>query len=494
MELKIKNLNWSKGLPIAMLHYKTAKKIGVHSRDMITLKALSKDAKEISTTIDVVKDIVRPSEIAISYELRKKLGLKVGKKVEVNMLSPPISVDYINKKRSGKRLTEKEVDAIISDVVSNSLSESEIALFISSIDKNGMNMKETIYLIKAILKTGERLDLKNKFIVDKHSIGGIPGNRTTPLVVSICAAAGGFVMPKNSSRAITSAAGTADVIEAIADVEFSLEEVKKIIKETDACLIWGGGLGIAPADQKIIRIEKSLKIDPEPMLIASIMSKKLAAGSNYILIDIPYGKGAKVDKKRAVKLKKKFNYLGKYFKKNIRCVLTDGSQPIGAGIGPVLELRDIIKILDPKEVGPEDLRKKAIFLAGEIFEMTKRSKKGQGKKLAEEILNSGKAFEKFKQIIKAQRGELRRLRISKFKKDIFAGKACTVEEIDNKKINSLARTAGCPVDKSSGIYLHIHQGDKIKKGQKIITIYTQSSSRLESAIDYYKKTKPILLK
>jgi thymidine phosphorylase len=355
-----------------------------------------------------------------------------------------------------------------------------------------MNMDETISLIKAILNSGQQLKLrlKNKFIVDKHSIGGIPGNRTTPIVVSICAA-GGLIMPKSSSRAITTPAGTADVVETVARVEFSIKESEKIVKKTGACLIWGGSLKIVPADEKIIQIEKILNIDPEAQLLASIMSKKLASGAKYILIDIPYGKTAKVKKEKALHLKKKFEFLGRYFNKKMKVVLTKGDEPIGNGIGPAMEMRDIIKILRRDKSRPIDLETKSLFLAGEIFEMTRKAKKGEGVFWAKKILDSRKAFTKFKQIIKAQKGNLNRLKYAKFKKDIRTTKNGKIKEIDNKKITLLARIAGCPMDKSAGLYLYKHVGDKLEKGEKLLTIYAESKTRLREAVSFYLTQKPI---
>src|SRR4030042_5655609 len=342
-----------------------------------------------------------------------------------------------------------------------------------------MNMKETIYLINAIFHSGKtlKLNLKNKLIADKHSIGGIPGNRTTPIIVSICASAG-LIMPKSSSRAITAPAGTADVIETIAKVEFSVKELERIVRKVGACLIWGGSLEIVPADEKIISIEKMLNIDPEAQMLASIMSKKLASGAKYILIDIPYGKTAKVKREKALHLKRKFEALGRHFNKVLKVVLTKGEEPIGNGIGPSLEMRDIIKVLGQEKNRPLDLEKKSLFLAGQIFEMTKKAKKGDGVGLAENILNSGKAFAKFKQIIKAQKGNLDRLKYAKFKQDIFAKKSGTIKEIDNKKTTLLARIAGCPMDKSAGLYLYKHVKDKLSKGEKLLTIYAESKPRL----------------
>ena len=301
-------------------------------------------------------------------------------------------------------------------------------------------------------------------------------------------------MPKTSSRAITSAAGTADVIETIAKVEFSPKELRKIMSKVGAFMVWGGALGMVPADAKIIRIEKSLKIDPEAQLLASILSKKIAAGSKYILVDIPYGKNAKFSKQKALKLKKKFEKLGGYFRKKIKVVLTEGKQPIGNGVGPVLELIDVINILNPTKKGPKDLEDKSLFLAGQLLELTKKSKKGKGEDLARQILYSGKALEKFNQIIKAQGGNSKKLNLGKFKKEIFAKNSGKIREIHNKKINFLARVAGCPLDKGSGLYLHVHLNDKVKKGEKILTIYSESKPRLNGALNEYKKIKPIKIK
>ena len=494
MQLKIKLLKWSAGIPVAMLNQKTAEKIGVHPQDRISIRTLSKHPKEISTIIDIVKGIVREGEVAISSELERYISPHLSKKVEVNLAIPPESLEFIKKKLNNKELSRKEIELIIKDVMNNSLSEAEIALFIIGIHKYGMNMKEMIFLTEAIRDTGSELHFKQKFVVDKHSIGGIPGNRTTPLIVSICSA-GGLTMPKNSSRAITSAAGTADVMETIANVEFSIKQIYQIIKKVNACIVWGGGLGMTPADSKLMEVERSLRIDPEPQMIASIMSKKLAAGSKYILIDIPCGKNAKIsDIKKAKRLKNKFEALGKYFRKNLKCVITNGSQPIGNGIGPSLELTDIIRILDPQQKGPLDLEKKALFLSGKIFEMTGKAKKGKGFKMAKEILRSGKAFDKFKAIVKAQNGNLNRLKEAKFKHNLLAKNSGKVTRIDNHLVNSLVRVAGCPVDKSAGMYLHFHLGDRVQKGQKVVTLYAESKSRLNEAIRFYEKSKPIAIK
>lgn len=490
MELKIKLLNWSAGFPVVMLNNNTADKLGIYSKDRIFLRTISKNPKKISSIVDTIEDLIGEKEIAVSSELKKTLDLKKGQKVEISLAPMSKSLSFIKKKLDGKELSKAEIREIIESIVKNSLSEAEMALFISAMYKNGTTMRETISLVHAIKETGNSIKWNKGVVVDKHSIGGIPGNRTTPLVVSICAAAG-LIVPKASSRAITTAAGTADVVETIAKVEFSIQELKKIINKTNGCMIWSGDLGIVPADAKIIKIEKILEIDPEAQLLSSIMAKKLAMGAKYILIDIPYGKNAKVSRKQGMNLKKKFEYIGKYFHKKMRVVLTDGSQPIGNGIGPALELMDIMKILERKQDSPLDLEKKSIFLAGEILEMSGKTGKGNGINLATSILDSGKALEKFRQIIKAQAGNLKNIKYGKFKKEILVSRSGKIKEIHNKKINSLARITGCPAIKSSGIYLYHHVGDKVKKGEPILVLYSDSKSKLKEAIQFYKENKPI---
>jgi len=359
MQLKIKTSEWAAGIPVSMLNHKTAQKLGVHAGDRITIKTISKNSKQMTTIVDTVDKLVGANHIAVSEEVKKILSLREEQTVDVSFMDAPESVNYIKKKLVGEELTHDEVKSIIADVVNNTLSEPEVSVFVSAMYKNGMTFKETVALVDAILSSGKTLSFRNKYVVDKHCIGGIAGNRTTPIVVSICAAAG-LTFPKTSSRAITSAAGTADCIEVLSPVEFSMDELKKIVQKTGACLTWGGALGMVPADSKIIKVEKMLKLDPAAQLLASIMSKKLAAGSKYILIDIPYGKKAKVSLAKGKMLKRKFEQLARHFKVKIKVILTKATEPIGNGVGPALEIRDVMNVLNPKKEAPQDLEKKAI--------------------------------------------------------------------------------------------------------------------------------------
>ncbi|MAG28270.1 AMP phosphorylase [Candidatus Pacearchaeota archaeon] len=486
MKFKIKKLDLKAGRPVIFIDEYIAEKLNVHLGDRVEV---SKNNKKIIAVVDTVKSFLSKSQVALSQEVASYLKARPSQTVDITPAPSPKSASHILKKLKGESLTKSQIYKIISDVVSNSLTEAEIAYFISAVYEHGMSLQETIYLTEAMYKTGTSLSWSNKKVADKHSIGGIPGNRTTPIVVSICAAAG-LIMPKTSSRAITSAAGTADVIETIAHINLSIEKLKSIVKKTNACLAWGGSLRLAPSDDKLIRVERLLNLDPESQLIASIMSKKLAAGSKYVLIDIPYGKGAKVSKAQALKLKEKFIKIGKHFKIKMQVVLTLGSQPIGNGIGPVLEIIDVLKVLK-RDNPPKDLESKSIFLASQLLEMTGKAKKGKGKALALTILNSGKAYEKFNEIIIAQGKKSIALKPGRYKHNILSSKEGKIQHIDNKLINRLGRALGCPSDKAAGIYFHKKKSDKLKPREPIITLYAESKQKLKQGIKFYNKLHPI---
>ncbi len=492
MKLKIKNFNWLAGRPVAILNDETAKKMNVFVDDRIAITS----SKKIYTITDIFPKLVKKNEIGLSQELSKILKLKNKSIVEVSIPELSDASHLIKKKLSGERLNKKELTLLISEIVQNNLTEAEIAFFTAAEKLNGMNLEETINLTKAMVKTGAKLKFKGKYIADKHCIGGISGNRTTPIVVAICAAAG-LTLPKTSSRAITSASGTADVIETISNVDLSLKKIKKVVNKTGACLAWGGSLGIAPSDDKIIQVERLLNLDVEPQLIASIMSKKIAAGAKYILIDIPYGKGTKVSNlSNAKKLGKKFEKIGKKFKLKLKVVYTDGSQPIGNGAGPILELLDILKVLQNKRDAPEDLRQKSLYLSSELIKLCGIKNSRQK---AEEMLSSGRAYEKFKEIINAQNEKknfekrIKSLSPAKFKKTIKAKKSGNITSIDNKGINSLCRILGTPETTSAGVYLHKHVGE-IKKREPILTLYSENRSKLRDGLKFIKKFKPIEIK
>ncbi|PIN94796.1 thymidine phosphorylase [Candidatus Pacearchaeota archaeon CG10_big_fil_rev_8_21_14_0_10_35_13] len=488
MVLRVKNLGWNAGHPVAIINDATAVKLSLSVNDEVTIRHGSKVCVAV---LEIIGGLVSKNEIALSYEVSKVLGVKGGVDVSVSLAPRPESIELIHKKLQCKVLSRKELELIIHDIATNALSEAEIAYFVSSVYECGMSLRETTDLTKAMVNTGKKLNLKNKLVVDKHSIGGVSG-RITPVVVSICAAAG-LTMPKTSSRAITSPSGTADSIETVCNVSFSPRELRRIIRKTNACFVWGGTLGFAPADDKLIQVEKLLSVDPEPQLLASILAKKLAVGAKFLIIDIPYGDNAKVSLPKAKILKRKFEFIGGELGITIKCVLDHANEPRGVGIGPVLEMIDVIKVLKCEDDGFL-IRDKSLLFAGELLELSGIVPKNHGKSIAEELLNSGKAYKKFVEIIKAQGGSVKnfaKLHPGKFSKVFRASKSFTVKSVNIKSLNHTAIAAGCPVNKSAGIILHKHLGDKVKKGEPLITLYAETRTELRDAIKFFESSKAI---
>lgn len=486
MKLKVKDVNLSTGGPlIVILNKKDASKLDLFALDRVRLIGRK---KSISAVINITESpsSIKPGEIGCFEETLKELNLKSNSIVRIKVEPRPSSLEYIKKKLDGFKLTRKEYYTIIQDIVLNKLSEVESTYFVSAIYSKNLTLDEVAYLTDAMVSCSSQLNLKKKIIVDKHSVSGIPGNRTTPIVIPILAAAG-LTVPKTSSRAITSPSGTADTFECLAPVSLSKEQVLAVIKKTNACIVWGGTLDLASADDKLIKLERPLALDPEGVLLSSILSKKKAVNSTHVLIDIPYGREAKIEtKSKALSLKDKFEKLGKKLGIKVKAVLTDGSQPIGNGIGPVLEAKDCIEVLLGN--GPLDLKRKSIMLANKIFGMV------NVKADASQLIDSGKAFQKLMEIIKAQGGKIPpKIELSKIKKDILAYKSGKIIQISNKSISRLARIAGAPQDKKAGIYLNVHINDKIKKDSILFTLYAESKQKLNFALEELNTKKIIII-
>ncbi len=492
IELKVRKVNLRSGGPkVVVINERVAEREVIKPMDRVRI--ITKKGPIIAivnTSSDVPED-----EIWIYKEIWEDLEIGDEEKVLVSLESKPRAVEYIKKKLDGHELSEEEIFDIIHNINKNTLSEVEAMAFIVSSYTYGLSLEETYYLTKAIAETGRKLDLNVKQIADKHCIGGIPNNRTTMLIVPILAAAGVYI-PKTSSRAITSPAGTADTMEVLAPVDLSIEEMREVVLKTRGCIIWGGGTEIASADDKLIRLRRSLSLDPEGMLLASVLAKKYAVGAEYLLIDIPVGRHAKVTNFRdAYKLKSSFERLGRMLGMNTHAIITDGSQPIGNGIGPALEARDVLWILSNDSKGPFDLREKAESMAGLLLEMVGLAKEGEGILMAKEIISSGKALNKFKEIVEAQGGDPNvrpeDLPIGQYTYDFLSPRNGMISEINIKAISKVARYAGAPFDKGAGIYLYKKVGDFVKADEKILTIYSESETKLDYAIRILEEENPI---
>ena len=441
-------------------------------------RALSKleiraDGKTILATLNIVEDdqLLTPSELGLSLCAFEQLGLNEGASVSVRQPAPVHSMQAVRAKIAGERLTQAEYTAICQDIVAHRYTKEELAAFLVSSAQSGMDREEILFLTKAMTATGKQINWHEPMVVDKHCIGGIPGNRTTMIVTPIVAAYG-LLMPKTSSRAITSPAGTADTMEVLAEVDLTMDKLREIVHQERACLAWGGTANLAPVDDILISVERPLNLDSQGQMIASILSKKLAAGATHLLLDIPVGPHAKVTNMRdAIQLRKLFEYVALHSGLEIEVIITDGKQPIGNGIGPLLEARDVMQVLSNDVKAPADLREKSLQLAGRLLEFHADVRGGHGYHLARDILESGRALAKMNRIIECQ-GKRETIALAESVIDIKSHHNGVVTQINNLVIARIAHMAGAPVNPSAGIDLHRKLGDKVLKGDILYRVFT----------------------
>jgi AMP phosphorylase len=461
-----------------------AKKLGVMSNDRLELKAQGSEVVAILNTAEEFPEGV----LGLYKQVGSRLKLKDGEPVEASHAERPVSLNFVRGKILGERLMPNQIEMIVEDVVERRLSDIELASFVAALQIHGTSMEEVEALSKAMIEKGKMISFPNPPILDKHSIGGIPGDKTTLLVVPIVAAAG-YTIPKSSSRAITSPAGTADRMEALAPVDLRIEDIVEVVGEAGACIVWGGSLDLAPADDLFIQVEYPLAIDP--LLLPSIMSKKKAMGSTHVVVDIPTGRNAKIaTMDEAQQLAFNFIELGNRLDMKIRCAITEGEQPVGHTIGPNLEAREALEALMGR--GPPDLVDKATSLAGMLFEMVGEE---DGKRRAMEILESGRALESMRRIIEAQGGDPEvtpeDLSVGEEWVDIRAERKGRVLYMNTRSLVQIARTAGAPGVKSAGLLMRAKLGDEVDEGKTLFRIHADNSRRLEQAEELARELEPM---
>ncbi len=430
--------------------------------------------QHLIATVNVVDDdaIVAPGELGLSEQAFAQLGAIAGAMVQVAHAERALSMDAVRRKISGERLAAKDYNNIIGDIAGNRYTKTEIAAFVVATAQNELDREEVFYLTQAMVSAGDRISWQEPLVADKHCIGGIPGNRTSMLVVPIVAAHG-MLIPKTSSRAITSPAGTADTMEVFCDVDIPIDRLQEIVRQQRGCLAWGGKARLSPADDILISVERPLGIDSRGQMVASILSKKLAAGATHLLIDIPIGPSAKVRHMAdAQSLRKIFEYVGDRVGLQIEVIITDGRQPVGRGIGPVLEARDVMMVLQNDPLAPIDLRQKALRLAGRILEFDPDIRGGQGYAIARDILDSGRALDKMNAIIDAQGRHKNSPMLGERAFDVPSPATGVVIAIDNLHLARIAHYAGAPMEKGAGVDLFKKLGDVVNEGEALLRVYS----------------------
>jgi thymidine phosphorylase len=457
-----------------------------------TRLVVSHGRHSIIATLNVTTgNLLGPDEASLSNVALALLGAREGDEVTLSHPAPLESLSHVRAKVYNQRLDDAAMHAVIEDIAAGRYSAVHLAAFITACAGGRLEIQEVVALTRAMADVGDLLEWGHAPIVDKHSVGGLPGNRTTMIVVPIVAAYG-LTMPKTSSRAITSPSGTADAMETIAPVTLDLPAVRRVVEREGGCIAWGGAVRLSPADDIIIRVERPLDIDSDGQLVASVLSKKLAAGSTHVIIDIPVGPTAKVrSPQAAASLGMLLSRVGRAVGLEIRLSESDGMQPVGRGIGPALEARDVLAVLRREPSAAVDLRDRAVHLAGQILEMAAGVPAGMGSRVASEILDDGRAWAKLQAICDAQ-GGMREPPRAAFTRTVEARQSGRVQIIDNRRLGRVAKLSGAPAAREAGLELHAPLGTRVEVGQPLYTVHAAAPGELAYALAYAEDNTDIV--
>lgn len=446
--------------------------------------SVHKDDQSIVATLNIIhSDILKVGEASLSESAWAMLQARDGEILTVSHLPPIESFGFVRGKFYGHRFSKYAFHQIVQDIKAGKYSKVHLASFISACAGDHLDLEEIAWLTEAMVAAGQRMEWGRDHIVDKHCVGGLPGNRTTPIVVAIVAAAG-LTIPKTSSRAITSPAGTADTMETMTPVCLTADHIRQVVQQEGGCFVWGGAVQLSPVDDLLIKVERAMDIDSEGQMVASVLSKKAAAGSRYVVIDIPVGPTAKVRTHlQALKLKYFFSVVGMSLGIHTEMIISDGRQPIGVGIGPALEARDILQVLRNEPNAPQDLKEHSLELAAALLELGKKAGRGDGLTLATDILESGRAYRKFLAICLAQ-GGFREPGRAPYTHDITADRPGKVTAIDNRLLAKVAKLAGAPYDPTAGLECLVKLDDQVEKGSVLVRVHAESKGELAYALAY----------
>lgn len=442
------------------------------------------DGRSIVATLNVITgSLLTSDEASLSDAAWSLLGAREGARIELSHAPPVASLSDLRAKVFGETLAAEQFDGIVRDIVAGNYSAIELAAFVTACAGGRLSRDEVVALTRAMVATGDRLDWGRSPIVDKHCVGGLPGNRTSMIIVPVVAACG-LLMPKTSSRAITSPAGTADAMETVTPVDLDRAAMRAVVEREGGCIVWGRRVRLSPADDAIINVERPLDFDGEAQLVASVLSKKIAAGATHAMIDVPIGPTAKIRTTRAADtLEALLGAVAGELGLAVRVVRTDGTQPIGRGIGPALEARDALAVLRGEPGAPTLLRTRALRLAGEVLEMAGAVRPGAGAERARAVLDDGRALAKFEAICRAQ-GGMREPPRAPLRHLVPATRGGHLRGFDNRRLARVAKLAGAPRAAAAGVELHVVRGSDVAQGQPLLTIHAESPGELEYARSY----------
>ncbi len=497
ISLKVRRLPVEIGELRVVLNRADAEKVSISPHDRVRIVKPDGSQVVALASVSSSEDVSPPGQVGVFADVVKKLPLDEGEVVSVEVVPTPQSAGLVRKKVLEGKLTPQEVSLLIKDIYEGVLSDVELAAFVTALQLHGADMDEVEALTRSMAEVGTMLDFGDTLTVDKHSVGGVPGNSKDALLIVPIVAAAGLVIPKTSTRAIMSPAGTVDTMEVLAPVDLKPEEIVELSKKVGGVIAWAASANLSPVDGILIeKVEYPLSLDPESLIYASIMSKKLAAGVKRMVLDIPVGPEAKVESlKDARRMGRNFVELGERLNILTQVAISYGGQPIGRYVGPALEAKEALEILMSKGKGSRSIIEKSLTLAGILLEMGGAAPVGYGERMAREILESGRAFEKMREIIEAQGGDPdvkpEDLPIGEHKAALMAKMSGYVVAVSNRAIVKIARAAGAPRDKGAGVRIYAKRGDRVEAGDTVIEIFAESESKLQAAVEVAKSMEPI---
>ena len=394
-------------------------------------------------------------------------------------------LDIINKKRLGKELSFKELDYFFNGYLNGEIADYQMSSLLMAICINGMTDEEIYALIKIFIDSGDILDFSDieGIKVDKHSTGGI-GDKTT-LVIAPIVASLGIPVVKMSGRGLGYTGGTIDKLESIPGFRIDLtdKEIKKQVKEIGV-VVTGQTGDLVPMDKVIYALrDVTATVASIPLIASSIMSKKIASGADKILIDIKVGNGALLQtKEEAKKLSELMIKIGEFYQREVRCVISDMNVPLGKCIGNSLEVLEAIDVLKGKEINNNfvDL---CIDLASDMVSMGKEISKKDAKKMVMDSIDFGTAYDKFEEMVKHQKGNIKGIKVSDNQIKIKSKSSGILKKIDALALGKLSLALGAgkvkksdKIDYTVGIKLNKLVGDEVKKGDVLATLYVKKSA------------------
>ncbi len=416
-------------------------------------------------------DFVAEDEVGLSAQAFDMFGSEEGTEVSLMPFSvSPASMPSVRRKMNGGVLAMGEYKSIVDDVNAGRYSASEIAAFEVAM-ASFPSPQEVYFLTKAMVAKGKRLKWDRETVVDQVCIGGVAGDRVGPIAQAIVMAAG-MCVPKVLFRSQQDASSSLDVMEVLCDTDLSEGEFADTVNNLGGAVVNGkGDMHLSNVEMQLSEVEEVIGLGNVQVMVASIITNAVLAGVTNLLVDIPVATSAVVKNvNEAIRLKKLFEYVADMMGLGIDVVITDGSEPVGNGVGPGLQASNDMNVLKCSKDASYDLREKSLFVAGRLLEFDSKIAAGEGYKMAQEILDSGKALEQMNALIEAQ-GSESIAELGQMTRDITATVSGRIDSINSAQINRIALVAGAPLYAGAGIDLLKHSGDKVEQGEVIYRIY-----------------------